>query len=173
MKNLVSAAAAMALIGWAAAAEPPANPPCESFAWPMAREAAAFAAAPAATAASGTALGGWPDGVTRLALGPFEATTFPLTPERAPKEAAGAKGGWIVLPAPAAAGTYQVTIDGKLWVDVIQDGKTIASGAHSSDASCAAFHKSVRFALTAAPVTLQFSGAGAETVLFTILPAQD
>ena len=104
---------------------------------------------------------------------PFETVTFPLTPERGPREAAGAIGGWVALPAPAAAGPYQVTIDGRLWVDVIQDGKMIASGAYSSDTSCPAFHKSVRFELDIAPVTLQFSGAGADTVTFTILPAQD
>lgn len=171
MRLVVVAVAGAALMGFAAAAEAPAKPPCENFDWPMAREVAAFAAAPAEATASGTTLAAWPDGVTRLALAPFETVTFPVTPERAPKAPNGAKGGWVALPAPAAGGTYQVTIDGKLWVDVIQDGKTIASGAHSSDASCPAFHKSVRFELGLAPVTLQFSGAGDASVTFTILPA--
>ncbi|BCW90701.1 hypothetical protein sos41_38760 [Alphaproteobacteria bacterium SO-S41] len=171
MKRLIMTIAGLALASAAAAAEPPAKPPCENFDWPMAREVAAFAAAPAEAAASGTGLKAWPDGVTRLALGPFETAALPVMPDRAPKETDGAKGAWITLPAPAAGGTYQVTIDSKLWVDVIQDGRTVASGAHSSDASCPAFHKSVRFELGIAPVTLQFSGAGDESVTFTILPA--
>ena len=171
MKLFTTTVAVIALTVCAAAADAPAKPPCENFDWPMAREVAAFAAAPAEATPSGTTVTAWPEGVTRLALAPFETVAFPVTPERAPKEPNGAKGGWIVLPAPTAGGIYQVTIDGRLWVDVIQDGKTIASGAHSSDASCPAFHKSVRFELGLAPVTLQFSGAGNENVTFTILPA--
>ena len=65
-----------------------------------------------------------------------------------------------------------MTIDGRLWVDAVQDGRTLSSEAHSSDATCTLFHKSVRFVLGASPVTLQFSGEGADSVTFTILPAE-
>ena len=172
MKALTLLAAAAALAGWAMAAETPAKPPCENFAWPMAREAAAFAAAPEAASPSGTVLTAWPEGATRLALGPFDATTFPVAPGRAPKEAANAQGGWVVLPAPAKGALYQVTIDGRLWVDAVQDGRTLSSEAHTSDATCTLFHKSVRFRLADGPVTLQFSGNDAASVVFTVLPAE-
>ena len=171
MKHLLLAALLSALATPAFAADAPAKPPCDNFAWETKREQAAFAAAPAEATPSGTTATALPAGAVRLALGPFIDAAFPTPPERAPKDPATAKGGWIALPA-LTAGAYQITIDGKLWVDVVQGGKTAVSTAHSSDPTCTAFHKSVRFTLSGEPVTLQFSGADATSAVFTILPVE-
>lgn len=56
---------------------------------------------------------------------------------------------------------------------MIQNGKTVPSGAHTSDAACPVLHKSVRFDLIAAPVTLQISGGDATSIVITIMPAAD
>ena len=100
-----------------------------------------------------------------------EARLHHQPPERAPKDAAAARGGWIALPAPAA-GAYQVSIDGPHWVDAIQGGKALQSAAHGSDPTCTLFHKSVRFELTNEPLILQFSGEDTDRVAFTIMPAE-
>lgn len=165
MKRLILAALVALAPASAAAA------PCEGFAWPMAREKAAFEAASAEVNPAGTTLGAWPAAAETLSLGPGGETDFPMAPERAPKE--GTQSGFIVLPAPPAAGLYQVTLNAKAWIDVVQDGKAVKSGEHSSDRDCPIMRKSVRFDLAAAPVTLQFSGADATSVTFTILPAAE
>lgn len=144
---------------------------CDGFAWPMAREKAAFEAATRATNPSGTTLADWPATAQKLSLHPDGDADFPLAPERAPD--ADSLGGYLILPAPPAPGDYQVTLDAKAWIDVVQDGAYVASGAHTSDRACALMRKSVRFTLTDAPVTLQLSGADATTVTFTIMPAAD
>lgn len=162
--------AGFALLHAAQAADAPSKPPCENFPWPMTREVAAFAAAPQDTA-SGATLTAWPSGVIRLALKPYADAALPLPAGKPPADPSKASAGWVVLPA-ATAGTYEVTVAGKDWVDVIQDGKALPSVAHASDPSCTAFHKSVRFTLTAAPVTLQVSGEAADSVTFTIFPGQ-
>ncbi|MFT3810586.1 MAG: hypothetical protein QM698_11765 [Micropepsaceae bacterium] len=160
-------AAALLLIG---AAHAETTAPCTGFQWPMAREIAAAESAPADATASGATLEAWPDGAIRLSLSTAEVV-FPVRPERDPKPGTGS--GTITLPAPSAPGTWQVSLSGKAWVDVVQDGKALKSGAHTSDKTCGVLHKSVRFDLVAAPVTLQISGADATSIVITIMPASD
>lgn len=164
---------ALMLAGAALATEAPTRPPCENFPWDTARERAAFAATPANTELSGAIVSEVPSGATRLELLPYDINALPAAPGRAPKDATTAKGGWFGIEQPVKAGLYQITLDGKLWVDAVQDGKVLASVAHGSDSGCSVFHKSVRFELDAVPVSLQFTGEGADTVVFTILPARD
>ncbi|MCC6919623.1 MAG: hypothetical protein IT548_10495 [Alphaproteobacteria bacterium] len=161
--------AAILLGETAAAADAPPKPPCENYEWSTAREQAAFAATPT-EATSGATLDALPAGTTRIALKPLSEAGLPTAPEKAPKD--GAKGAWLILPI-AAAGTYHITLDGRLWVDAVQAGQTTAPKAHGGDPSCKLFHKSLRFDLQAGPLTLQFSGEGADSVTFTILPAAE
>ncbi len=160
-------AAALLLIGTAQAET---VAPCTGFQWPMAREVAAMEAAPGSDTASGTTLGAWPEGAIRVALVPGAEASFPVPPERAPKPETAS--GTITLPA-ATAGKYQVSLSTKAWIDVVQDGKALKSGDHTSDATCTTVRKSVRFDLIAAPVTLQISGADATSIVITIMPASD
>lgn len=158
------------LLSGAALAESPAAP-CAGFKWPMAREVAAVEAAPGSETASGTVMTAWPEGALRLALTAGGDAAFPIPPERAPK--AETASGYVTLPAPEKPGTYQVSLGTKAWIDVVQDGKSVKSGDHSSDANCPAIRKSVRFDLVAAPVTLQISGSDATSIVLTIMPAAD
>jgi hypothetical protein len=165
MKSLLFA---LALFG-TAHAETHAEP-CSVFEWPMGRELAAFKDAPAGEKSSGTELGTWPEGAIRLSLSTGEVV-FPVKPERDPKP--GTASGTITLPAPRTAGTYQVTLGGKAWIDVIQNGRALKSGAHTMDATCTIMRKSVRFDLVAAPVTLQISSSDATSIVLTIMSASD
>lgn len=170
MKRMITVLAGVLLAGSALAAEEAKKPPCENFDWPMTQEIAAFIG-PATPANSGDSLGAWPVGTIALALKPFVDSGLKVPPGRPPKDPTQASAGYIELPAPEA-GVYQVTVAGKQWVDVIQDGKALESIAHGSDPTCTSFHKVVRFQLTDAPVTLQLSGEAADNVTFTILPGQ-
>lgn len=155
----------------AATAQAETAPPCTGFKWPMAREVAAAAAAGDNLTPSGTKTQAWPDGAVRLALAPGSEAAFPVPPQRAPKPDTTA--GYLVLHAPASPGVYQVSLSGKAWIDVVQDGKTLPSGAHTSDSACPVLHKSVRFEISAAPVILQISGSDATSIVLTIMPAAD
>jgi hypothetical protein len=127
--------------------------------------------APGSAMESGRKMLMWPEGAQRLELVAGGEGAFPLPPGKAP--APQTASGFISFAAPEAPGTYQVSLSGKAWIDVIQDGKIVPSTAHTMDPSCPSIHKSVRFDLAAAPVTLQISGADATSVVFTIMPAAD
>ena len=157
------------LLAAAAHAESPA--PCTGFTWPMARELAMMDSAPGAAMPSGTKMQTWPEGAERLELTPGGEAAFLIPPGKAPK--ALTTSGFFSMPAPAAAGTYQISLSDGGWIDVIQDGRLVESGAHTSDHDCPAIRKSVRFDLAAAPVTLQISGSDATSIVITILPAAD
>ena len=119
---------------------------------------------------SGATLDALPTGTTKVSLKPLGEAALPAVPEKAPRD--GAKAAWLVVPI-VSAGTYQITLDGRLWVDALQSGHATETKAHGGDPSCKLFHKSLRFDLQAGPLTLQFSGDGADSVTFTILPAAE
>lgn len=155
----------------AAVAQAESAAPCSGFAWPMARELAMVEAAPGASIPSGTSMQMWPEGAQRLELRPGGEAAFPVPPGKAPR--AQTASGHVSMPAPPSARTYQISLSAKAWIDVVQDGRLVESGAHTSDANCPAIRKSVRFDLAAAPVTLQISGSDATSIVITLLPAAD
>ena len=142
---------------------------CTGFAWPMEREAKLFAEA-GQPIASGATLDALPEAAVKLSLVAQSEAAYPIARDREPKTAE-SKGGWIVLPAPSAAGIYQVTLSSEGWIDVAQSGTVLKSTAFASDRGCKSMHKSVRFDLKAEPVTIQLSDMPASEVTLTILPA--
>ena len=76
------------------------------------------------------------------------------------------------LPTVAAADTYQVTLSGDAWVDVVQDGKVLKQVGFTGSHSCKAVRKSVRFAIGTAPTTIEISDAGADTLKLEVLPKE-
>ena len=64
----------------------------------------------------------------------------------------------------------QVSLSSEAWVDVIQNGHSIVASDHSGDPNCPGLRKSVRFTLTAAPVTLEISNAPDDHVRIAITP---
>ena len=58
---------------------------CEKFAWSLARDRAAFAAADKATMAAGETLAALPSGALVIRLQPGPQATFAMPPERKPR----------------------------------------------------------------------------------------
>jgi len=136
---------------------------CTKFAWPVDRELALLRAPPP-EAASGAALAAAPVAVSlKLASG----ATLPAPSEKPTDPAKFA--GFVTLPAPPA-GDYLVSLSGEAWIDVIQDGKPVASYSHSGDPNCPGMRKSVRFTLAAKPVTIQVSNGPEDHILLAVTP---
>ncbi|MGO8954391.1 MAG: hypothetical protein ACLPWS_09770 [Rhodomicrobium sp.] len=146
------------------------KPACEQFAWPVKREQVLFAAADLKTVPSGTSLGSFDRGVT-LELQPYATVPFVLPPARQPKTA-DSYGGVIIFANLPKAGTYQITASAEAWIDVIQNGKAVASTAHTGKRDCVDIRKSVRFELEPGPVIIQVSGAAANSIKLAVLPAE-
>lgn len=146
---------------------------CELFAWPVDAERAAFELASIEKVGSGAALGQFSERAFELKLKPIKDVTFEMPPGGKPKaEAKEAFGGLVTFGAPAKAGLYQVTLSGEGWIDVVQDGKQLPAAAHTGAKECPGLRKSVRFEVQAAPVVLQISAAGADTIKIALRPAE-
>lgn len=135
---------------------------CAAFKWPVAREQALFAAAPAAQSGADLSVGEAAD----VALAPVDTISFTVPPERAP--AAGTFGATASVAVPPE-GELQISLSDEAWVDVVQDGRAVKSAAFSRMKTCPGIRKSVRFKLAAGPATVQFSGAKKETLKVAVL----
>lgn len=78
-------------------------------------------------------------------------------------EAKGANGGTLTLPI-EAAGTYRIALGDAAWVDLVEDGKPVASGAHGHGPECSGVRKMVDFTLARGTYTVQLSGSPATTL---------
>ncbi|KRB23699.1 MULTISPECIES: hypothetical protein [Mesorhizobium] len=125
---------------------------CEAFKWPVTREQALFAAAPATPSGGTLAVGAAAD----LALVPVDKAAFAVPPEHAPGEGTFGAVASVAVP---PEGAIQISLSGEAWIDVIQDGKAVKSAGYSGVKTCPGIRKSVRFKLAAGPATIQFSGA--------------
>jgi hypothetical protein len=140
---------------------------CDDFKWPIAAEQEALTAPtiPALEAGGALSYGA----AARLQLVPFADAKLVLAPERAAKFSPSYAGAFA-LAAPAAAGTYLVTLSAGGWIDVVQDGKFVKPTAFGDPKDCAGVRKSVKFPLAAAPTTLQLSGVGEREVSVIVTP---
>ncbi len=141
---------------------------CEQFNWPVKREQALFSGNPAITP-SGTAVQS--PAALALQLKPHAEAGYTMPPAREPKQSP-SYGGVITFQTLPKAGAYQVTVSNDAWVDVIQDGKSVASTSHTGQRECPGIRKSVRFDLAPGPVTVQVSGSPATSVNVSLLPAE-
>ena len=158
--------ALLALLGPAAA-----DDGCEKFAWSLARERAAFAAADKITIAAGETLAALPAGALVIRLQPGAQAAFEMPPERKPRTEPW-HGGMVRLPALPKPGIYQITLSDDAWIDVIQNGRYARSVGSTGRSDCPGVRKSVRLDLDAAPVVRQVSGVAAATSAVTIGPVQ-
>ena len=157
-------AAGLGLAGSAHAAEPSG---CDKFKWPMTHEQAALSAAPSAHLQPGGAL---PlDAAADIQLAPFAEAKLDMPPERAPK-ASPSYAAEVKLDAPAAAGTFKISISQEGWIDVIQDGHFVKPVAFSGATDCAGLRKSVKFPLAAKPATIQFSNVKGSDISVIVSP---
>lgn len=114
-----------------------------------------------------------PDGATlivgqaaALTLLPNGRIEYPVTPGKA--GAADSFGGIAQIDVPQA-GLYRVALGSAAWVDVVRDGKAIASTKHGHGPACTGIRKLVDFPLQAGSHTLLIAGNG--TPQTTILVA--
>lgn len=77
-------------------------------------------------------------------------------------------GGTLAL-AITEAGTYRIALGGKAWVDLVQQGKAIASVAHTHGPKCSGIRKIVDFKLTPGNYAIQLSGSADEAVAVMVV----
>lgn len=144
------APAAMPAMADAAVACPatPAALPADLAGWTRmtpVRAGSAAATAPALTLDAGA----------RATLLPTAAVAYALAPQK-PGDAA-SSGGIFAFTSPAT-GTYRVAIGTAAWIDVVHDGKAIASSAHTHGPACSGIRKMVDFTLSPGRYLLQIAG---------------
>ncbi|MEN3951726.1 homogentisate 1,2-dioxygenase [Iodidimonas sp. SYSU 1G8] len=133
--------------------------PAELSAWNM---RTAVAAAPAASAAPEVTLGGAAD----VALAKDSSIAYAAAPGKA--GAADSHGGLLALDV-TDAGTYQVALGGKAWVDVIRDGRAIPSTTHGHGPDCSGIAKIVDFPLEPGRYLVQIAGSASPAITLLVL----
>src|SRR5215472_5785313 len=129
---------------------------CDKFKWPLDKERATLTGSDLPKLASGSQVN-WPiPFATTVTLLPSADAKLSLPPERAPKSN-NSFAGFIELAAPAHSGTYKITLSAEGWIDVVQDGHRLKSLTATGATGCEGVRKSVKFELSAAPLTVQFS----------------
>jgi hypothetical protein len=64
----------------------------------------------------------------------------------------------------AQAGTYRIGISSGAWIDVLRDGKAVASTTHGQGPACSTLRKMVDFPLQPGRYVVQVSGNGGEKI---------
>jgi len=168
MRQVVLAAAFLAFTIAAKLAH--ADDPCAAFTWDVRHERSLFSQRPQSLAAGQTLPTAPAIVIERLYQLELQAQTevaFPAIPGKPPKSA-GAYAGLVKLTVDAP-GVYRISLDQPVWVDVVQNGTTIAADGFQGRKGCSAPHKIVEFLLPAGiPLTLQFSGSNAAVVKTTV-----
>ena len=149
--GLASAAAAQTLL----------DDPCAGFKWDVSKERALFSSSAVAQAAGKDGESApvvLPNRLYQLALKPLEQVSFPAPPGKKPSDPA-TFAGIAALQIPSS-GSYRISVDLPLWIDVAVNGERVPAKDYEGQRSCDAPHKIVEFDLDAKkPLLLQFSGA--------------
>ncbi len=143
---------------------------CEQFDWPIKRELAFFRDADLEMVFSGATLGSVPDKGLAVALQPQVTVEFIAAPPGGETQSESAFGGLFFVKSVPQAGTYQVTLSGDVWVDLIQDGKALPLVAETVNRNCSEARKSMRFRLEPGQLTVQVSGASTNVIKLAIVP---
>ena len=147
------------------------NPACEQFDWSIKRELELFRDPSLEMVFSGATLGSIPDKGLVLELQPHVTVDYVLAPGGEPKSD-DTFAGLLFIKNVVQAGTYEVTLSGDAWIDLIQDGKAQALSAETINSNCSDARKSMRFRLEPGPLTVQVSGASALLIKLAILPVE-
>jgi hypothetical protein len=147
--------------------------PCAKFSWNVEHERALFAAAPQAIAAGHDAASAprlEPDRLYQLQLAAAGQVMLALPPGKKPGDASYAGLARLSLQQP---GSYRVSVDQSVWIDIVADGKMIDSADFQGRPGCLAPHKMVQYSLPAGrELLLQLSGAPSAGVRLTITAAR-
>jgi hypothetical protein len=164
MKSVLIALAACSIASACFAQEPVG---CDKFKWPLDKERATLNGTDLPKVASGDRVT-WPlPWASTVTLVPFADAKLPIAPERAPKTPT-SFAGFVQAAAPSRAGTYKFTLSSEGWIDVSQNGQFVKSSAFSGAQGCEGVRKSVKFDLTAAPFTIEFSSVPADTIRIAV-----
>lgn len=104
-----------------------------------------------------------------------QATLFPTKTVQfvvAPEERGGSVSfaGMVQFDVPTQ-GTYRVITNSRPWIEMVKDGKSIASIKHQHGAQCLGMEKILDFPLSPGRHTMEFTANGKETIKFIIVPA--
>jgi len=142
---------------------------CSGFKWPLDTELGWLAAGGDIALKSGAELPAAPAKAIALTLQPAKSVTMPVA-AGVKEQAVGADtfSGWFTIPAGVKPGLYQVSLSTNGWIDVVQNGALVPSKGFTGRQECKTIHKSVRYDIGPGPITVQITGAPAETVRLTI-----
>ena len=170
--RLFAVVAGLAFIAFAAGARAEDAPGCKALAWPLDAERTAFANEKLDSFGSGAARGPWKEQAFALKLTPQESVVFEVPPGSERRPEGQAFGATVSFDAPAQAGLYYVALSFEGWIDVVQNGASVRSDAHTGAKDCAGLRKSVRFPIGSFPIMLQLSGVSTDTIKIGIRPAR-
>lgn len=170
MKNTLRIA--LLLASGAAATLASAADACSNYKWDVTREVQLFATPPVAVTV-GTDTGNAPlieaGKHYALALHPQETVRYVVAPSK-PMLGDGAFGGVLKLKVPAA-GAHRVAIDAGFWLDVVSDGKPLATVDFNGSRECNGPRKIVVFDLPAgSELTVQLAASSSKAARLTVTP---
>ena len=139
---------------------------CDKFKWPLAHERSALSA-PTARLEPGARLAF--DAAASVHLAPLAEAKLEMAPERSPRVSPSYAGA-VKLDAPAAAGTFKVSLSDAGWIDVVQDGRFVRPVAVSGAPDCPGLRRSVKFPLAAKPLTIQLSDVKTPDISLIVSP---
>jgi hypothetical protein len=145
---------------------------CDGIDWPATQERALFASTPDTVAAGKSESGApalHPQALYSITLSPQGQVTFRVPPGGR-KPAEGAYAGLAVVHI-ARPGTYRVSTDQPVRIDLEMGTQTIASTNYMEQPGCSAPHKMVQFTLPAGDLLLELSNAGNAVVRLTVTSA--
>jgi len=140
---------------------------CDKFKWPLAHEQSALSAPQIARLESGATLAF--DVAASVHLAPLAEAKLEMAPERSPRVSPSYAGA-VKLDAPAAAGTFKVSLSDAGWIDVVQDGRFVRPIAVSGAPDCPGLRRSVKFPLAAKPLTIQLSDVKTPDISLIVSP---
>lgn len=145
---------------------------CSSYKWDVTREVQLYRTAPLAIAAGTEAAAAHPITTGKLyalTLQPQEKVRYPTAPSKK-MLADGAFGGLLKLSVDRA-GQYRIAIDSGYWLDVVHDGKQLATVDFNGSAGCDGPRKIVIYDMPAGvPLTVQLAAASTQQVRLTVTP---
>jgi hypothetical protein len=163
----------MLALGLAASIASAQDDPCARFSWNVDHERALFGAAPLAIVAGHDAASAprlEPDRLYQLQLAAADQVALALPPGKKPASDSSYAG--LARLSLQQAGSYRVSVDQSVWIDIVADGKMIDSADFQGRPGCLAPHKIVQYSLPAGhELLLQLSGAPNAGVRLTITAA--
>jgi hypothetical protein len=159
--RLVTTVLAVCIVTAPALAQEPVG--CDKFKWPLDKERATLNGTDLPKFASGDRVSFPIPWAAIVTLVPFADARLPVAPERAPQSPT-SFAGFVQAPAPPRAGSYKITLSSEGWVDAVQDGHIVKSTDFSGATGCEGIRKSVKFNLSAQPLTIELSSVPAKEI---------